>query len=102
MLPLPKHEKMTSLYDSLEYEGMTKTQLIYVVLKNMIEKTKGNIKAPIQFREVYRDACRKNTKSKYDYSNLEFQHHIKDILLRNGYIFVDFSDVERVFITKKA
>ena len=77
-------------------------RLIYLVTKTMIEKTKSNLKASIGFGQVYMEACKKDTKNKYDHSNLELRQHIRDILLRNGYIFVNPEDVEDVFITKKA
>ena len=40
--------------------------------------------------------------NKYDYSNLETRQHVRDILLRNGYIFVNPNDAEAIFATKKA
>ena len=77
-------------------------RLIYLVTKTMIEKTKSNLKASIRFEQVYMEACKKDTKNKHDYSNLELRQHIRDILLRNDYIFVNPEDAEDVFITKKA
>ena len=77
-------------------------RLIYLVTRTIIEKTKSNLKTSIKFRQVYMEACKKDIKNKYDYSNLEMRQHIRDILLRNGYIFVNPEDVEDVFITKKA
>jgi len=77
-------------------------RLIYLVTKTMIEKTKSNLKASIRFGQVYMEACKKDTKNKHDYSNLELRQHIRDILLRNDYIFVNPEDAEDVFITKKA
>jgi len=77
-------------------------RLIYLVVKGMIEKTKRNLKTSIRFRQVYMEACKMDTNNKYDYSNLEMRQHVRDILLRNGYIFVNPDDVEDVFITKKA
>jgi hypothetical protein len=77
-------------------------QLIYLVTKTIIEKTKSNLKASIKFRQAYTEACKKDTKNKFDHSNLELRQHIRDILLRNDYIFVNPEDVEDVFITKKA
>lgn len=77
-------------------------RLIYLVTKTIIEKTKSNLKASIGFGQVYMEACKKDTENKYDYSNLELRQHIRDILLRNDYIFVNPEDAEDVFITKKA
>jgi len=77
-------------------------RLIYLVVKGLIEKTKRNLKTSIRFRQVYMEACKMDTNNKYDYSNLEMRQHVRDILLRNGYIFVNPDDVEDVFITKKA
>ena len=74
---------------------------IYLVVKSMIKKTKSNLRTPIKFRQVYMEACKMDTKNKYDHSNLEIRHHVRDILLRNGYIFVSPDDPEDVFITKK-
>ena len=50
------------------------------------------------------EACKKDTNNnnKYDPSHLQVRHHVRDILLRNGYIFVSPDDPEDVFITKKA
>ena len=77
-------------------------RLIDLVTKTIIEKTKSNLKASIGFGQVYMEACKKDTKNKYDHSNLELRQHIRDILLRNDYIFVNPEDIEDVFITKKA
>lgn len=77
-------------------------RLIYLVTKTMIEKTKSNLKASIRFGQVYEEACKREAKNKYDYSNLELRQHIRDILLRNDYIFVNPEDAEDIFITKKA
>ena len=77
-------------------------RLIYLVTKTIIEKTKNNLNASIRFRLVYDEACKKDTKNKYDFSNLELRQHIRDILLRNDFIFVNPEDAEDVFITKKA
>ena len=75
---------------------------IYLVVKSMIEKTKRNLRTPIKFRQAYEEACKRDTENKYDHSNLEIRHHVRDILLRNGYIFVSPDDAEDLFITKKA
>jgi hypothetical protein len=77
-------------------------RLIHVVIKTMVEKTKSNLKTPIEFRQVYMEACKQETNYKYDYSNLEMRQHVRDILLRNDYISINPDDVEEVFITKKA
>lgn len=79
-------------------------QLIYLVVKSMIEKTKRDLRISVGFEQVYNEACKidTNTKNQYDHSNLEIRHHVRDILLKNGYIFVNPDDAEDVFITKKA
>ena len=61
--------------------------LSYLVTQTMIEKTKRDLHIPIKFRQVYEEACKRDTKNKYDYSNLEISQHVRDILLRNSYIF---------------
>lgn len=87
------------IYDDVSPEVR---RLIYLVTKTIIEKTKSNLKASVKFRLVYMEACKNDTKNKYDYSNLELRQHIRDILLRNDYIFINPEDAEDVFITKKA
>jgi hypothetical protein len=77
-------------------------RLIHLVIKSMVEKTNSNLKIPIGFRQVYMEACKREPNYKYDYSDLEMRQHVRDILLRNDYIFVNPDDVEEVFITKKA
>jgi hypothetical protein len=79
-------------------------RLVHIVVKTMIEKTKSDLKISIRFRQAYEEACKKDTNNnnKHDPSHLEVRHHVSDILLRNGYIFVSPDDVEEVFITKKA
>ena len=77
-------------------------RLVHLFVKTMIEKTKSNLRSPIRFRQTYEEACNRDTNNKYDLSNLEIHHHVRDILLRNGYIFVNPDDAEEVFITKKA
>ena len=79
-------------------------RIIHLVVKSMIEKTKSDLKIPIRFRQAYEEACKKdiNNNNKYDPSHLQVRHHVRDILLRNGYIFVSPDDPEDVFITKKA
>ena len=77
-------------------------RLIHLVIKSMVEKTNSNLKTPIGFSQVYMEACKLETNYKYDYSDLEMRQHVRDILLRNDYIFVNPDDVEEVFITKKA
>ncbi len=76
--------------------------LTYLVIQTMIEKTKRDLHIPINFRQIYEEACKRDTKNNYDYSNLEIRQHVRDILLRNGYILVNPNDAEDVFITEKA
>ena len=77
-------------------------RLIHIVIKSMVEKTNSNLKTSIGFRQVYMEACKLESNYEYDYSDLEMRQHVRDILLRNDYIFVNPDDVEEVFITKKA
>jgi hypothetical protein len=81
-------------------------RLVHLVVKSMIEKTKSDLKIPIRFKQVYVEACKidtnNNNNNKYDPSHLQVRHHVRDILLKNGYIFVSPDDPEDVFITKKA
>ena len=77
-------------------------RLIHLVIKSMVEKTNSNLKTSIGFRQVYMEACKLEPNYKYDYSDLEMRQHVRYILLRNDYIFVNPDDVEEVFITKKA
>jgi len=80
-------------------------RLVHLVVKTMIEKTKSDLKISIRFRQAYEEACKKDTNNnnnKYDPSHLQVRHHVRDILLKNGYIFVSPDDPEDVFITKKA
>jgi hypothetical protein len=79
-------------------------RLVHLVVKSMIEKTKSDLKISIRFKQVYEEACKKDTNNnnKYDPSHLQVRHHVRDILLKNGYIFVSPDDPEDVFITKKA
>ena len=80
-------------------------RLVHLVVKSMIEKTKSDLNIPIRFRQAYEEACKRDTNNnnnKHDPSHLQVRHHVRDILLRNGYIFVSPDDVEDVFITKKA
>jgi hypothetical protein len=52
---------------------------------------------------VYNDACTKQggSNNKYE-TNTEIRHHVRDNLLKNGFIFVDPEDVDSVFLTQKA
>ena|SRR5687768_13383587 len=79
-------------------------RLVHLVVKTMIEKTKSDLNIPIRFRQAYEGACKKDTNNnnKHDPSHLQVRHHVRDILLSNGYIFVSPDDPEDVFITKKA
>jgi hypothetical protein len=77
-------------------------RLTYRILKSIIEKTNNNLRIPIRFGQLYMEACNRDTDNRYESSNLEMRQHIRDILLRNDYIFVNPDDVEEIFITKKA
>ncbi len=77
-------------------------RLVHLVVKTMTEKTKSDLQVPIEFRQAFEEACKMDTRNKYDHSNLEIRQHVRDILLKNGHIFVNPDNVEEVFITKKA
>ena len=84
-------------------DGSSEVRLLtYLIIQTMIEKTKRDLHISINFRQIYEEACKRDTKNKYDYSNLEIRQHVRDILLRNGCIFVNPDDAEDVFVTEKA
>lgn len=78
-------------------------RLTYRFVKTLIESTNSELKVPVKFVDIYDDACRKeegsNDKSE---SNLEMRQHVRDDLIKSGYIFVDPKDVDSIYITQKA
>ena len=70
----------------------------------MIDITNQDLKTPVKFVEVYEEACAKKIKDEdeFEKSNLEMRQHVRDNLIRNGYIFVDPTDTEAIYITQKA
>ncbi|MDQ4073039.1 MAG: hypothetical protein M3162_01905 [Thermoproteota archaeon] len=79
-------------------------RLTYGIIKSMIDKTNQDLKTPVKFVEVYEDACKKRIKDEdeLERSNLEMRQHVRDNLIRNGYVFVDPADTEAIYITQKA
>lgn len=79
-------------------------RLTYKVVKNMIARTKHDIKNPVKFEDAYMEACkmRVGINDEFDESNLEMRQHVRDNLISNEFIFVDPNDVDSVFITQKA
>jgi hypothetical protein len=79
-------------------------RLSYKVVKILIEKTGTDLKVPVNFEEVYNDACRiqGGSNDEHNESNMEIRHHVRDNLISNGHIFMDPKDVESIYITQKA
>ena len=59
-------------------------QLVHIVVKSLIEKTKSNLKSPVTFEQVYMEACTRDINKKHDHSNLEIRHHVRDIYLETA------------------
>ena len=78
--------------------------LTYNVVKVMIERTRSDVKVPVNFVDIYAEACKKPSTSngKYDESNREMRQFVRDNLLKNGYIYVDSKDVDSIHVTQKA
>jgi hypothetical protein len=70
----------------------------------MIERTNRDLKVPVKFVEVYKEACtrRVGINDEFDESNLELRQHVRDNLLKNEFISVDPTNVESIYITQKA
>lgn len=74
--------------------------LAYV--KVLIESTGKELKVPVQFIDIYNEACRlRGGHRNKEESNLELRQHVRDDLLNNGYIFVDSQDVDLIYLTEK-
>lgn len=78
--------------------------LTYNVVKVMIERSGSDVEVPVNFVDIYAEACKKPSASsgKYDESNLEMRQYVRDNLLKNGHIYVDQKDVDSIHLTQKA
>lgn len=86
-----------------QYTSDDINRLAYTFIKVLIERTGSELNVPLRFVDVYNDACIKQGGSNNNYeTNTEIRHHVRDNLLKNGYIFVDPEDVESIFLTQKA
>lgn len=67
-------------------------------------KNRSRFKSISKFVEIYNEACQRlvGINDKFDESNLQMRQHIRDNLIKNGYIFVDPKDVDSIYITQKA
>ena len=77
--------------------------LTFTFIKVLIERTSGEMKMPLKFVDIYNDACikRGGINNQYEGNN-EMRQHVRDNLLRDGYIFVDPKDVDSIYLTQKA
>jgi hypothetical protein len=77
--------------------------LTYTFVKALIETTGGELSVSVKFVDTYNDACRtrfgNNNRCE---ENFELRQHVRDNLLGSGYIFVDPSDVDLIYLTQKA
>jgi len=79
-------------------------RLSYKVVKILIERTGADLKVPVNFEEVYNEACsiQGGINDEHNESNMEIRHHVRDNLISQGHIFMDSKDVESIYITQKA
>lgn len=86
-----------------QYTSDDINRLAHTFIKVLVERTGSEINVPLRFIDVYNDACTKQggSNNKYE-TNTEIRHHVRDNLLKNGFIFVDPEDVDSVFLTQKA
>ena len=77
--------------------------LTFTFIKVLIERTSGEMKMPLKFVDIYNDACIKpgGINNKYEANN-EMRQHVRDNLMKNGYIFIDTKDVDSINLTQKA
>ena len=83
---------------SEEIQGLTLASV-----KVLIESTNNELKVSVKFVDIYNDACRirGGSNDKYE-SNIEMRQHVRDNLMKNGYIFIDTKDVDSINLTQKA
>lgn len=79
-------------------------RLTHNFVKISMETTKRDISIPLKFISIYQEACKGTIGilDKFDEANLELRHHVRDNLISNGFIFVDPSDVDLIYLTQKA
>ena len=78
-------------------------RLIHRIVKILIKSTGSNLNVPVKFVDIYNDACRSRVGSNDKYeSNIEMRQHVRDNLMKNGYIYVDTKDVDSINLTQKA
>ena len=54
--------------------------------------------------EAFTEACRRRVgiNDEFEDSNLELRQHVRDNLLKHGFICIDPYDVDSIYITQKA
>ena len=73
-----------------QYTSDDINRLAHTFIKVLVERTGSEINIPLRFIDVYNDACAKQGGSNNNYeTNTEIRHHVRDNLLKNGFIFVD-------------
>ena len=86
-----------------QYTSDDINRLADTFIKVLIKRTGGELNVSLRFVDMYNDACAKQSGSNNKYeTNTEIRHHVRDNLLKNGYIFVDPQDVDSIFLTQKA
>ena len=78
-------------------------RLTHRFVKILIESTGSELNVPVKFVDIYNNACRSRggSNDKYE-SNIEMRQHVRDNLMKNGYIYVDTKDVDSINLTQKA
>ena len=79
-------------------------RLSYKVIKIIIERTGTDLRVPVNFEEVYNEACRLQggSKEEHNESTMEIRHQVRDNLISQGHVFMDSKNVESIYITQKA
>ncbi|WP_148686430.1 hypothetical protein [Candidatus Nitrosocosmicus hydrocola] len=79
-------------------------RLSYKVVKIIIERIGPDLRVPVNFEEIYNDACRgqDGNNDEHNESNLEIRHHVRNYLINHGHISVDPDDLESIYVTQKA
>ena len=77
--------------------------MTYTFVKVLIETTNGELTVSVKFIDIYNDACRtrfgNNNRCE---ENPELRQHVRNNLLGSGYIFMDPSDVDLIYMTQRA
>ena len=76
--------------------------LTLTFVKVLIESTNGELKVPVKFVDIYNEACleRWGNRNKEE-SNLEIRQHVRNDLINNGFIFVDPTNVNSIYLSQK-